>query len=97
MNYEIVYPIEEFTVRHQGRSRTFVLKDNATGVEYIIVHTGESVCITPRLNCDGSLYCGPEPPEPSPIEKYNQYLSRKEKLEKAKRGYRERKGKEVKK
>lgn len=88
MNYEIVYPIEEFTVRHQGRSRIFVLKDNATGVEYISVHIGECVCITPRLNCDGSLYCGPEPPEPSPIEKYQQYLSRKEKLEKAKKAKR---------
>ena len=81
MNYEIVYPIEEFTVRQQGKSRIFVLKDNATGVEYIIVHIGEGVCITPRLNCDGSLYCGPEPPEPSPIEKHHQYLLRKENIQ----------------
>lgn len=86
MNYEIVYPIQEFTVRNQGKSRIFVLKDNATGVEYISVNIGDGVCITPRLDCDGSLYCGPKPPEPSPIEKSHQYLLRKEKLEKAKRG-----------
>lgn len=81
---DIVHHIENFTVRQQDNSRIFVLKDNVTGVEYISVNIGDSVCITPRLDCDGSLYCGPKPPEPSPIEKYNQYLLRKEKLEKSK-------------
>lgn len=75
-------PIEEFTVRHQGKSRIFVLEDNATGVEYIIVHIGDGVCITPRLDYDGELYCGPEP---SSYEILQQYLSRKAKLEKAKK------------
>lgn len=78
-------PIKEFTVRVQGsRNRNHILKDNVTGVEYIVIAYNESICITPRLHSDGSLYCGPEEQLLSDDERYTQYLSRKQRLENSK-------------
>lgn len=77
-------PIKEFTIRErESHTPNHILKDNVTGVEYIVITLGESVCITPRLHSDGSLYCGPEKPL-SDDERHAQYLSRKQRLENSK-------------
>lgn len=41
--------------------KTWNLKDEETGVEYIVVNTHSDrggTCITPRFNADGTLYTG---------------------------------------
>ena len=80
-------PVEEFTVKYGvGCDRTrpvCILKDNVTGVEYIVIVYVDSHCVIPRLYPDGSLYCGPER-SLSDAEKHAQYLSRKQNLEKSK-------------
>lgn len=42
-------------VREVGRYSLDILVDNVTGVEYIFIECPSGVCITPRLNPDGSL------------------------------------------
>lgn len=52
------FPLEEFSLRHIPKYRILILKDNVTGVEYIITLVSDNHCVTPRLHSDGSLYCG---------------------------------------
>ena len=55
-------PLDEFSLRHIPKYRLSILKDNVTGVEYIISVVADNHCVTPRLNSDGSLYCEPNLP-----------------------------------
>ena len=52
------FPLEEFSLRYVPGYNIHVLKDNVTGVEYIITLISDNHCVTPRLHSDGSLYCG---------------------------------------
>lgn len=54
--------LDEFSVRKINKYGIFVMKDNVTGVEYIITVISDTHSITPRLNSDGSLYCEPNLP-----------------------------------
>ena len=54
--------LDEFSIRQIPNHRIFVLKDNVTGVEYIISVISDNHSVTPRLNSDGSLYCKPNLP-----------------------------------
>ena len=57
------YPVKIWKQNTNGQYSTYVIVDEDTGVNYIVVgvqysngHSVESVSITPRLNSDGGLY-----------------------------------------
>jgi hypothetical protein len=59
------YPLKIWSENRNGQMETWCLVDENTGVNYIVVapkFTGtngssyDGVCITPRLNPDGTLY-----------------------------------------
>ena len=58
------YPLKIWKENRNGQMNTWCLVDDNTGVNYIVVgpsfsengHEYGGVCITPRLNPDGSLY-----------------------------------------
>lgn len=53
------YPLKIWKENENGYSETWCLVDENTGVNYIVVTTGDprgGVAITPRLNLDGTLY-----------------------------------------
>ena len=61
---EQTYPLKIFSQNRNGQMETWNVVDDDTGVNYVVVaprwkehgyeYTG--VCVTPRLNADGSLY-----------------------------------------
>ena len=63
---EQTYPLKIFSQNRNGQMETWNVVDDDTGVNYVVVaprwsehgyeYTG--VCVTPRLNADGSLYVG---------------------------------------
>lgn len=55
------WPLKIWAQNENGNLKTWNLKDEETGVEYIVVSTYSykgGTCITPRLNDDGTLYTG---------------------------------------
>lgn len=58
------YPLKIYKENRNGQMETWKIIDDETGVNYIVVapiysevwHAYDGVCITPRLNSDGSLY-----------------------------------------
>ena len=51
------YPLKIWKQNENDKYKTFVVIDDATGVNYVVVSsTSLDVAITPRLNADGSLY-----------------------------------------
>lgn len=54
------WPLKIWVQNENGRTFTWNLVDDDTGVQYIVVTTegthSNSVAITPRLNSDGTLY-----------------------------------------
>lgn len=57
---EQTWPLKIWAQNENGNLKTWNLKDEETGVEYIVVtYTNRGgTCITPRLNADGTLYTG---------------------------------------
>lgn len=58
---EQTWPLKIWAQNENGVLKTWNLKDEETGVEYIVVTTNShrgGTCITPRLNIDGTLYTG---------------------------------------
>lgn len=58
---EQTWPLKIWAQNDNGVLKTWNLKDEETGVEYIVVSTYSyrgGTCITPRLNADGTLYTG---------------------------------------
>lgn len=61
---EQTYPLKIWPENRNGQMETWKVVDESTGVNYIIVALNwnsdgskyDGVCITPRLNADGSLY-----------------------------------------
>ena len=59
------YPLKIWKENRNGQMETWKVVDDDTGVNYIVVapnwseksgYSYDGVCITPRLNADGSLY-----------------------------------------
>ena len=59
------YPLKIWKENRNGQMETWKVVDDDTGVNYIVVapnwsergnNSYDGVCITPRLNADGSLY-----------------------------------------
>lgn len=58
---EQTWPLKIWAQNDNGILQTWNLKDEDTGVEYIVVSTYNhkgGTCITPRYNADGTLYTG---------------------------------------
>ena len=61
---EQTYPLKIWKENRNGQMETWNVVDDDTGVNYIVVapkytesgNRYDGVCITPRLNADGSLY-----------------------------------------
>lgn len=61
---EQTYPLTIWKENRNGQMETWKVVDKDTGVNYIVVapvfreqgHEYDGICITPRLNADGSLY-----------------------------------------
>ena len=59
-----VHPLKIWKENRNGQMETWKVIDDDTGVNYIVVapnwnergNSYDGVCITPRLNADGSLY-----------------------------------------
>ena len=59
-----IYPLKIWKENRNGQMETWKVVDDDTGVNYIVVAPNwnergssyDGVCITPRLNADGSLY-----------------------------------------
>ena len=58
------YPLKIWKENRNGQMETWKIVDDDTGVNYIVVAPNwsdrgnkyDGICITPRLNADGSLY-----------------------------------------
>lgn len=58
---EQTWPLKIWAQNENGNLKTWNLKDEKTGVEYIVVSTYHyygGTCIVPRYNADGTLYTG---------------------------------------
>lgn len=58
---EQTWPLKIWAQNENRNLKTWNIKDEETGVEYIVVSTHSDrggTCITPRFNADGTLYTG---------------------------------------